>query len=101
LDDYSALDKPSPNAIAVRSVAGTSATGSTFVLKFGSTSGNHAQFFASTVNESPQTVWDGGIPNLVQDTDNTIRLSTTDFDSADLTMQVIVEVKKKRRLETA
>lgn len=100
LNDYIASDYPVPNLFAVRTVSGQSATGSTFQLKFGSESGNHDQFFASTVNESPQLGWEGGMPNLVQDADNTIRLSTSDFDESGLTMTVALEIKKKHRSET-
>ena len=102
LSDYTGEDyHKTPNSIAVRSVSGTSPSGATYNLKFGSISGNHELFYTSTINNDAQTVWGGGHPNLVQDTDNKILISTTDFDSSGLEMTVVLEIKKKFRSETA
>ena len=72
-----------------------------FTLSFGSSTNDHVIFFASTLNEAFEQSWGGGIPNLAPNKDYSIRLSTTDFDSAGLNMSVTLWIKKKISTEVA
>ena len=97
LDDYQNEGDVTTNDFSVRKLSGRSGVGTSFQLKFGSSTNDHKLFFeSSTDNEFSSDYGSGGLQTNLVTSDRGVRLSTIGFDAANDAISLVIWLKKKK-----
>jgi hypothetical protein len=100
LADYTGDDgKPRANDLAVKKISGATSVGAAVELKFGAEGGDHKTFFLSPINTADgwsfEEEWQGGLPQLLANPENKIRLTSLGLDASGDWITIVLWLKKK------
>ena len=99
LADYTGEDGKASNDFSVKKIFVNTSVGAGVELKFGDVGGDHKTFFLSPINTANGfeyfTEYPGGLPQLLANPENKIRLTSLGLDAAGDWITIVLWLKKR------